>query len=166
MKSFIKGGTTRRTACGITTDRRDCQRESPSARDAAVWLGWTTRCRRDRPGNVGGVAQDQATHPQNHPSTGNPGIRRVGILNPSANTTRTVGIRGRGRRRWWRAPGGEEDRAPERSEHREHERKGEDHWLRRQEIEDVPLERSQDIREGLREDLTVQELILELRPVR
>src|SRR5262249_38108356 len=26
MKSFINGGTTRRTACGITTERSDCQR--------------------------------------------------------------------------------------------------------------------------------------------
>src|SRR6185503_7446095 len=35
MKSFIRGGTTRRTACGITTYRRVAHRPSPNARAAA-----------------------------------------------------------------------------------------------------------------------------------
>ena len=41
MKSFSRGGTTRRTACGITTKRSDWKRVSPSERAAASWLGCT-----------------------------------------------------------------------------------------------------------------------------
>ncbi len=32
---------TRRMACGRTTCRIDCQRDRPSDRAAATWLGWT-----------------------------------------------------------------------------------------------------------------------------
>ena len=41
MKSFSSGGITRRTACGRITNRSVCQRESPSERAAASWLGCT-----------------------------------------------------------------------------------------------------------------------------
>ena len=41
MKSFNNGGITRRTACGNTTWRIDCQRLNPSERAAATWLGCT-----------------------------------------------------------------------------------------------------------------------------
>ena len=41
MKSFSRGGITRRTACGSTTNRSDCHRDSPSERAAATWLACT-----------------------------------------------------------------------------------------------------------------------------
>ena len=41
MKSFSSGGITRRIACGKITNRRDCQRDSPSERAAALWLACT-----------------------------------------------------------------------------------------------------------------------------
>ncbi len=41
MKSFSRGGITRRTACGTITKRSVCPRESPSERAAASWLGCT-----------------------------------------------------------------------------------------------------------------------------
>ena len=40
MKSFSKGGTTRRTACGSTTNRVDCAGVSPSASAAECWPAW------------------------------------------------------------------------------------------------------------------------------
>ena len=42
-KSFRSGGITRRTACGITTNRSDCHRVSPSDRAAAICDGWMDR---------------------------------------------------------------------------------------------------------------------------
>ena len=41
MKSLSSGGITRRTAWGRTTWRSDWNRERPSERAAASWLGWT-----------------------------------------------------------------------------------------------------------------------------
>jgi hypothetical protein len=40
MKSFISGGTTRRTAWGRTTNRMVLPWDSPRERAAAVWLQW------------------------------------------------------------------------------------------------------------------------------
>ena len=41
MKSFRRGGITRRTACGSTTKRIDCHWVRPSDRAPADWLGCT-----------------------------------------------------------------------------------------------------------------------------
>ena len=41
MKSLSSGGTTRRTACGRTTNRIAFVFERPSERAAASWLGCT-----------------------------------------------------------------------------------------------------------------------------
>src|SRR6476620_2709971 len=41
LKSLSRGGITRRTACGTTTNRSACRCERPSERAAAAWLGCT-----------------------------------------------------------------------------------------------------------------------------